>query len=161
MICILSQIPLNHFVWRKIALDKLCNLFTLLNMSNDDMEKCCCVSTDFIRKLTYFFLIFIGEKASTKIPMRKMYCLKKCATLTCLYGLMCLQLDDYDPYSDKISNIFDTHINSNLRCIHGYTNRVTHTDSITWVSNSSWDMLLSEFIHDIRISACPSTTIFQ
>ena len=72
---------------------------------------------------------------------------------------MYLQLDDYPPYSDKISDIFETHINSNLRCIHGYTNCIRHTDLITWVSNSSWDMLLSEFIYAVKISACPRTTI--
>ena len=63
-----------------------------------------------------------------------------------------------DPYSDKISDNFETHINSNFRCIHGYTNCIRHTDSITWVSNSSWDMLLSEYINAERINACPRKT---
>ena len=80
-----------------------------------------------------------------------MYRLRKSATLTCPYGPMYLQLDDYPKYSDKISDIFETHINRNLRCIHGYTHCGRHTDSITCVSNSSWDMLLSEFIHAVRI----------
>ena len=74
---------------------------------------------------------------------------------------MYLQLDEYPPYSDKRSDIFETHINSNLRCINGYTNCVRHTDSITWVSNSSWDMLLSYFIHSVRRSACPRTIFFN
>ena len=34
-----------------------------------------------------------------------------------------------------------------------------HPDFITWVSNSSWDMLLSEFIHAVKIIPCPKTTI--
>ena len=72
---------------------------------------------------------------------------------------MYLQLDDYPPYSDKISDIFETHINSNLICIHGYTNCIRRTDSITSVSNSYWDILPSEFIHAVKISACPRTTI--
>ena len=72
---------------------------------------------------------------------------------------MYLQLEDYPPYSDKISDIFKTHMNSNLRCIHGYTNCIRNTDSITWVLNYSWDMLLSEFIHAIKISVCPRTEI--
>ena len=88
-----------------------------------------------------------------------MYRLRKSATLTCLYGPMYLQLDEYPPYSDKISDIFETHININLRCIHGYTSFIRHTDSITWVSNSSWDKALSEFKHAVKISACPRTTI--
>ena len=40
-----------------------------------------------------------------------------------------------------------------------YTNCGRHTDSITWVSNYYWDMLLSEFIHSERINACPRTKI--
>ena len=72
---------------------------------------------------------------------------------------MYLQLDEYPPYSDKISDIFETPININLRCIHGYTNCIRHTDSITWVSNSSWGMLLSEFKHAVKIIACTRTTI--
>ena len=57
--------------------------------------------------------------------------LGKCATQICLYETMYLQLDDYCPYSDKKSDIFETHINSNLRCIHGYKNCMRHTDLIT------------------------------
>ena len=34
-----------------------------------------------------------------------------------------------------------------------------HTDLITWVLNSSWVMLLSEFIHDVKTILCPRTTI--
>ena len=33
------------------------------------------------------------------------------------------------------------------------------TDLITWVSNSSSDMLLSEFIHAVKIIPCHRTTI--
>ena len=34
-----------------------------------------------------------------------------------------------------------------------------HTDLITWLSNSAWNMLLSEFKHAIKIIPCPRTTI--
>ena len=72
---------------------------------------------------------------------------------------MYLQLDEYPPYYGKNSDILETHINSNLRCIQGYTNCMRHTDLITWVSNSAWKMLLSEFNHAVKISPCPRTTI--
>ena len=75
---------------KKGALDKLYNLVKTLNINNDDMEKCCGVSTDFIRKLTDFFLIIIGEKFSTKNPLRKICRLSNCATLTCIHGTMYL-----------------------------------------------------------------------
>ena len=102
-------------------------------MNDDKTEKCCGVSTDFIRKVMDLFFVIIGEKASKNIPLRKMYCLRKIAKMTCQYVPMYLKLDNYPPYSDKISDIFETHINSNLRCIHRYTNCMRHTDSITWV----------------------------
>ena len=47
------------------------------------------------------FFVIIDEKASTNIPWSKMDRLKKNATLTCVYGPMYLQLDDYPPYSGK------------------------------------------------------------
>ena len=90
-----------------------------------------------------------------------MYRLRKSTILTCLYGPIYLELDDYPPYSDKISVIFETHININFRCSHGYTNCVRYTDLITWVSKNSWKVLLSEFSHAERISACPRTIIFN
>ena len=129
-------------------------------MHNDDVEKRYGVLTDFIRKLTVFFII-IGENASTNIPLNKMDRLRKIAALTCLYGPMHLQLDDYPLYSDKKSDIFETHINSSLRFIHGYTNCMRHTYLITWVSNSSWGMLLSEFIHAVKIIPCPRTKMWS
>ena len=55
--------------------------------------------------------------------------------------------------------IFETHININARCSHGYTNCVTHTNMITWVSKDYWGMLLSEFSQSEKIIACPRTTI--
>ena len=83
------------------AMEKLYNLVKTMNINFDNMEKCCGVSTGFIRKLTDLFFIIIGEKASTNIPLSKMYRLRKCATLTCIYGPMYLQLDDYPPYYDR------------------------------------------------------------
>ena len=128
-------------------------------MNDDNKGKCCVVSTDLIRELMDLFFVIIGEKASTNIPLRKMYRLRNIATLTCLYGPIYLYLDDYPPYFDKISIIFGTHINRNLIYSHGNTNCVRHTDLITWVSKHSWEMLLSVFLHAERISACPRTII--
>ena len=33
------------------------------------------------------------------------------------------------------------------------------TDLITWLSNSAWKMLLSEFNHAVKIILCPRKTI--
>ena len=72
-----------------------------MNINDDNNGKCYGVPTDFIGKLTNLFFIIIGEKSSTSMPLRKMYQFLKSATLTYLYGLMYLQLDDYPPYYDK------------------------------------------------------------
>ena len=83
------------------VIEELYNLVKTLNMNDDIEEKCYGVSTDFIRKLTDLFFITIGEKASTNIPLSKMYRLRKSATLIRLDGPMYLELDDYPPYYDK------------------------------------------------------------
>ena len=53
------------------ALEKLYNIVKTLNMNDGNKEKCCGVPTDFIRKMTDFFLMIIGEKAATNITLRK------------------------------------------------------------------------------------------
>ena len=69
-------------------------------MNDDNEEKCYVVSTDFIRKLTDLFLIFIGEKSLTKIPLSNMYRLGKSETLTRLYRTVYIELDYYSPYKN-------------------------------------------------------------
>ena len=115
------------------VLEKLYHLVKTFNMNDDNEKKCCGVSTYFIRKFTDFFFIIIGEKESTNIPLSKMRRSRKSATLTCLYGPMYLDLEDYPPYSYEIPFILETHINRNLRCSHEYTNCFAHNDLITWV----------------------------
>ena len=82
------------------VLEKLYNLVKTLNMNDDNEEKCYVVSTDFIRKLTDLFLIFIGEKSLTKIPLSNMYRLGKSETLTRLYRTVYIELDYYSPYKN-------------------------------------------------------------
>ena len=125
---------------KNFALEELYNIVKTLNMNDDNMENCYGVSTDFIIKLTGLFFIIIGERSSTNIPLSKIHRLRNIATLTCLYVPMYLQLDDYPPYYDKRSVLFETKINKNLRCSHGYTNCVRNTDMITWVAKHSWEM---------------------
>ena len=58
-------------------IEKLYLLVKTFDMNDETEEKCYGVSTDFIRKLTDLFSIIIVEKASTNIPLRKIYHLKK------------------------------------------------------------------------------------
>ena len=92
------------------VLEKLYNLVKTLTINDENEEMCYVFLTDFIRKLTNLFFITIGGNVSTNIPLRKMYRLRKSATLTRLYGPMYLELDDYPPYYYKKSVIFETHI---------------------------------------------------
>ena len=59
--------------------------------------------------------------------------LRKMAKLNILYGPMHLPLDDYPPYSDKKSDIFEAKINKEFRCIHGYINHDERNVLNTWV----------------------------
>ena len=97
------------------VIEKLYNLVKTLNINDENEEEWYGVSTDFIRKLTDFFFITISEKSSEEIPQRKMYCLRKTATMKPLYVPMYLDLDYYPPYSDKKDIIFETHIGRDLR----------------------------------------------
>ena len=47
-----------------IVLKKLYNIVKTLNMNDENMEKCCGVSTDSIRELKDLFFTIIGEKSS-------------------------------------------------------------------------------------------------
>ena len=86
---------------KTISLGKLYILFKTLKINDGNREKCCGVSTDFLRRLTDFFFIIVGETGSTNIPLSKINRMRKSATLKCLYGPMYLELDDYSSYSDK------------------------------------------------------------
>ena len=55
------------------VLEKLYLLVKKLNKNNDDEENCYNVLTDLIRKLTDLFFLIIDDKASTNIPLRKIY----------------------------------------------------------------------------------------
>ena len=55
------------------TIEQLQNLIKTLNMKDDNEEKCYGVSADFIRKLTGFFFVSIGEKESTKNTLSKIY----------------------------------------------------------------------------------------
>ena len=46
-----------------------------------------------------------------------------------------------------------------MRCIHVYTNFVSHNNLVTWVSKHSWEDLLSEFSQAEKIIPCPRTII--
>ena len=58
---------------------------------------------------------------------------------------MYLQLDDYHPYYDALSDNFESNMNNNLRYCHCYTINAENKPIITWVPNIPWEMLYSEF----------------
>ena len=58
---------------KMIVFKKLYNLVNTLNVNDDNKEKCYGVSTDYVRKLTDYFFIAIGEKESTNNSLRKLY----------------------------------------------------------------------------------------
>ena len=121
-------------IQKNIIIKILHQLLKMLNINEDDNEeKLYEIYTNFIRKLRGLFFTVIGEKENSNIPLNKIYYLKN-TKLTCLYGSMDIKLDSYPPYSDSLSDIFETNVNSNLRCCHEYTNYSGKKQLITWVS---------------------------
>ena len=102
MISFVAHIVLNHCVYRLlikwvfsinyIILSK----YWILMMT---MRKRFMVFQLISSKNWRIFPIIIGEKASTNIPVRKIYGLRNIAKLTRLYEPMYLELDDYSLYS--------------------------------------------------------------
>ena len=80
--------------------------------------------------------------------------LKNIDKLTCLYGPMYLQLNDYPPYYDKQSDIFETNINNNLRYCFGYPIYSWQTQLITGVSKTTWKIFYSEFPQNTILKKC-------
>ena len=90
------------------------------------------------QKIDRFYFKIISEEASTNHPLKKTYYLRKMEKQIYLYGPMYLPLDEYQPDSDKKSDIFEANINKEFRCIHGYTNHDEHNVLMTWVLIKSW-----------------------
>ena len=83
------------------VLERLHLLVRTLNMNdNYNEEKVCGISTKLIRKFMDFFIIIIGGKPATNLPLNKAYYLRKMAKKF-LYGPMYLSLHDYPQYPDK------------------------------------------------------------
>ena len=72
---------------------------------------------------------------------------------------MYLPLDDYPPYSDKQSNIFEENINKEFRCVIEYKNHDEHNVLITWVFIKIWEMSLYEFPQAPDINTCPKKIV--
>ena len=51
---------------------------------------------------------------------------------------MHLDFDDYPPYSDALSDFFDTKTSFNLRCCPGCPNSSESYTNNTWVIKNTW-----------------------
>ena len=81
------------------------------------------ILTNFIGKMTVC-LNNNWWKSILCLPLNRIHSFLKSANLTCMYGPMYLELDDYPPYYDKHHDNFETNVNENLRYCHGHTNYV-------------------------------------
>ena len=62
-----------------------------------------------------------------------------------IYGPMYMDLDDYSPYSEALPTFFETKINSNITCIHGYPKWSKLKNKITWFNKEAWDIFQFQF----------------
>ena len=113
----------------------------------------------FHQKIDGFLFHYHGWKSLNKKSLEKNVSLNKNCNTDMSIWTHVLTIEWISPIFWKKAVIFETQINRNLRCSHGYTNCVINTDLITWVSKNSWERSIPEFSHAERISACPRTII--
>ena len=51
---------------------------------------------------------------------------------------MYIEFDEYHPYSDTISEYFETNVNTNIQCDHSYAYYSSKHKMRTWVNKESW-----------------------
>ena len=63
---------------------------------------------------------------------------------------MYIDFYEYSPYSDRISEIFETNVNYNIQCDHGYAYSSSKQKMCTWVNEESWEMIKTVFMMQIK-----------
>ena len=61
-------------------------------------------------------------------------------------GPMYIDFDEYLPYSDTISETFETNNNATIQCYNGYNYSSSKKKMCTWVNDESWDMTTKTFL---------------
>ena len=51
---------------------------------------------------------------------------------------MYIDFDNYPPYSSAISEIFETNVNANIQCGHGYAYSSRKEKICIWINEESW-----------------------
>ena len=103
------------------------------------------VCKKFIGKLTYYFFMILDVGTAS---FRNGYCftqLKENAALIEHSGPMYIDFDEYPPYSDTISEYFETNINANIQCDHGYAYYSSKHKMCTCVNKESLEMTKNHF----------------
>ena len=58
---------------------------------------------------------------------------------------MYIDLDEYPCYSGRNSENFETNVNKNIQCVHGYADSSGKPKLCTWVNVDSWGMMKDYF----------------
>ena len=56
-------------------------------------------------------------------------------------GPMYIDFDEYPPYSGRIYEIFETNVNANIQCDHGYAYSSSKEKVYTLIHEESWKMI--------------------
>ena len=74
---------------------------------------------------------------------------------------MYIDFDEYPPYIDTISDIFEAKINAHIKWCHVYAYSTPKGIIITWINNKSWEMLKHCFPEILSVTICQKTTVFS
>ena len=99
-----------------------------------------------IRKLTddFFMILDLGTASFGNGSLFNR--LKENAPLIKYFGPIYIHFDEYPTYSGRISENFETNVNDNIKCDHGYTYCSSKQKMCTWVKKESLEMIKTVFL---------------
>ena len=72
---------------------------------------------------------------------------------------MYIDFDEYPSYSGRVSKRFETNVNNNIQCDHGYAYFSSKHKMCTWVNEESWKMMKECFPGEKQIEKCTKTIV--
>ena len=79
--------------------------------------------------------------------------------LTRLYGQMYMDFGDYPPYIYALWGFFETRINSNIQCCHGYPNSSKNYRKAALADKKNWGIIDTTFPEELKLINFPKTIV--
>ena len=103
------------------------------------------VCKKFIAKLTDYLFTIIDLGTASFGNESSFTQQKENATLIKHSGPICIDFDEYPPYSGRISEFFEIYINENIKCVHGYEYSSGRQKICTFTNEECWRIMKTCF----------------